>query len=91
MKHCGCIHLCPGTLLRNIVHDLKHFNWHPFDRVERECSKDIYYSEQKVHIKKGTVVTVPSFALHYDPDYYEDPESFNPDRYVLASAHQTER
>ena len=27
------------------------------------------------------IVTVPSFALHYDADYYPEPETFNPDRY----------
>ena len=27
------------------------------------------------------IVTVPSFALHYDADYYPEPETFNPERY----------
>jgi hypothetical protein len=29
------------------------------------------------------MITVPSFALHYDPDSYPDPETFNPDRYYI--------
>ena len=48
-------------------------------RVERECNKDVTYNG--IHIKKGTVVSVPIFALHYDADYYPDPETFNPDRH----------
>ena len=49
-----------------------------YSRVERECNKDVTYNNIK--IKKGTVVTVPAFALHYDADYYPEPEVFNPDR-----------
>ena len=38
-----------------------------------------------VHIKKGTVVTVPVFSLHYDEEYYPKPEAFNPDRWDADS------
>ncbi|EFX68832.1 hypothetical protein DAPPUDRAFT_259484 [Daphnia pulex] len=38
----------------------------PVPRVERECNKDVTYNG--IEIKKGTMITVPSFALHYDPD-----------------------
>ncbi|XP_046443689.1 cytochrome P450 3A16-like [Daphnia pulex] len=51
----------------------------PVPRVERECNKDVTYNG--IEIKKGTMITVPSFALHYDPDSYPDPETFNPDRW----------
>ena len=49
--------------------------------MERECNKDVTYNE--IEIKKGTMITVPTFALHYDPDNYADPETFNPDRYLI--------
>ncbi|KAI9552449.1 hypothetical protein GHT06_022815 [Daphnia sinensis] len=52
----------------------------PVPRVERECNKDVIY--KGIHIKRGTIVTVPSFALHYDPDNYPEPEKFNPDRWT---------
>nr|CAH0104368.1 unnamed protein product [Daphnia galeata] len=51
----------------------------PVPRVERECNKDVTYNG--IEIKKGTMITVPTFALHYDPDNYADPETFNPDRW----------
>ena len=54
------------------------------NRVERECNKDVTYNG--IEIKKGTMITVPSFALHYDPDSYPDPETFNPDRYIYIYA-----
>ncbi|XP_057379555.1 cytochrome P450 3A11-like [Daphnia carinata] len=47
--------------------------------VEIVCNKDIIANG--VYIKKGMLVTVPTYALHYDPDYYPDPFKFNPDRW----------
>ncbi|XP_014211422.1 cytochrome P450 9e2-like [Copidosoma floridanum] len=32
--------------------------------------------------KEGLEVFIPSSAIHLDPDYYEDPETFNPDRFL---------
>jgi cytochrome P450 len=42
------------------------------------CNKEVTYNG--VRIKKGIVVTVPAFPLHYDEEYYPDPYRFNPDR-----------
>ena len=50
-------------------------------RIERECNKDITING--INIKKGVVVTVPTYALHYDPEYYPDPFKFDPDRYLI--------
>ncbi|XP_001608020.1 cytochrome P450 9e2 isoform X1 [Nasonia vitripennis] len=33
-------------------------------------------------LKPGMNVWIPSYALHHDPHYYEDPEKFDPERYV---------
>ena len=49
-----------------------------FIRVERQCNKEVTYNGIK--IKKGMVVNVPAFALHYDKEYYPEPNRFNPDR-----------
>ncbi len=51
----------------------------PAPRVERECNKDISYDG--IHIKKGMIVSVPVFALHYCEEYYPEPEKFDPDRW----------
>lgn len=52
----------------------------PAPRVERECNKDISYDG--IHIKKGMIVSVPVFALHYCEEYYPEPEKFDPDRWA---------
>lgn len=33
-------------------------------------------------IEEGVAVIIPVFALHHDEQYYENPETFNPDRFV---------
>lgn len=48
-------------------------------RIERMCKKDVEVNG--VFIPKGTVVMVPSFALHRDSAYWPEPEEFRPERY----------
>jgi len=48
-------------------------------RLERTCNKDVTYNG--IHIQKGMLITVSTFALHYSEEYYSDPETFNPDRW----------
>lgn len=51
----------------------------PALKIERCCTKDITYGG--IHIKKGMMITVSPFALHYSKENYEDPKTFNPDRW----------
>ena len=34
------------------------------------------------HFVEGTVLSVPSYSVHHDPEIYPDPYTFNPDRFV---------
>ena len=49
-------------------------------RLERVCNKDVTYND--IHIRKGMIVSVSTYALHYSEDYYSDPETFDPNRQV---------
>lgn len=48
-------------------------------RLERVCKKDVEING--IFIKKGTVVMVPSYAVHRDPHYWPEPEEFHPERF----------
>jgi cytochrome P450 len=47
----------------------------PHRTTENVIYKDMF-------IPKGTVISLNQYALHYDPSLYEDPETFNPGRYL---------
>ena len=49
------------------------------DRLERVCKQDMEMGG--VLIPKGSVVTIPIFSLHRDPQYWPEPEEFRPERY----------
>lgn len=47
-------------------------------RFDRVATEDI--TIQGVQILKGTVVTASPWVIHRDPEIWEDPETFDPDR-----------
>ena len=49
------------------------------NRLERVCKQDVEMNG--VFIPKGSVVMIPIFSLHRDPQYWPEPEAFRPERY----------
>lgn len=47
-------------------------------RLERECTEAATLGEVK--LESGSVVSVPIYAIHRHPDFYPDPETFQPER-----------
>ena len=38
--------------------------------------------DKGIHIPRGTIVNIPIWGIHHNPAFWENPEEFNPDRYV---------
>lgn len=49
-----------------------------FNRFDRVATSDVTIGE--MHIKKGMAISFPMYAIHRDPDIWEDPERYDPER-----------
>ncbi|XP_044262896.1 probable cytochrome P450 6a13 isoform X2 [Tribolium madens] len=57
--------------------------------AQKLCTKNFTFvpknSKKPVTIEEGTSVILPVYGLHHDPDYFEDPDSFKPERFLPAN------
>ncbi|RZC40466.1 p450 domain containing protein, partial [Asbolus verrucosus] len=53
----------------------------PVALLTRKCVKDYKVPDADVVIENGTSVIIPVLGIHYDEEYYPDPEKFDPDRF----------
>ncbi|ESO05034.1 hypothetical protein HELRODRAFT_111479 [Helobdella robusta] len=51
-----------------------------FIRFDRRATQDIVLDDG-LHIREGTLVVVPVWAIHHDPNIYPDPDKFDPERF----------
>jgi len=49
---------------------------------ERQCSKKYTIPNTSVTIDKDTIVTVPTYSLHRDAQYWPEPEEWRPERFM---------
>ncbi|KAJ8913637.1 hypothetical protein NQ315_007354 [Exocentrus adspersus] len=54
----------------------------PLSYITRECVEDYKVPGEDVVVEKGTRVVIPVRGIHYDEEYYPDPEKFDPDRFT---------
>ena len=61
-----------------MVDDSLSSNIHLFVRLDRVASQD--YKLGNYHIPKGTIIYVPVYSIHHDPNVWPNPEKFIPER-----------
>ncbi|KAI4458223.1 cytochrome p450 [Holotrichia oblita] len=54
----------------------------PLRVLIRVCNQDYHVPGSETTIKKGIKVIVPINSIQYDPEYYPNPEVFDPDRFT---------
>lgn len=58
--------------------------WPPLVQIDRVCSKDYVLDDGgrvKFDVEKGSIFYFPVFGIHHDEKYYENPETFDPERF----------
>ncbi|GJQ68870.1 Cyp6a9 [Trypoxylus dichotomus] len=53
----------------------------PVPFLMRVCTKDYKIPDSDIVLKTGTDVFVSVLGVHYDPEYYPDPQRFQPERF----------
>lgn len=59
--------------------------------TDRVCVKDYiceYDVDKKFLFEKGIAIWIPIYGIQHDPNYYPDPEKFNPDRFSDENKHK---
>nr|CAD7396492.1 unnamed protein product [Timema cristinae] len=79
-----------GKLTYDVIQSMKYMDqiiyetlrkYPSVSNLERLCTKEYAIPHTDVTVEKGTLVMIPVYALHHDPDYFPDPEKFDPERF----------
>jgi cytochrome P450 len=63
----------------------------PVARLERRVSENYTLGGEDnggIKLYKGQIVDIPAFAIHHCEDYYENPEKFDPERFMPENRHK---
>ncbi|GBM46371.1 Cytochrome P450 6B2 [Araneus ventricosus] len=59
----------------------------PLGGLERTAVENYELRNTGIVVEKGVRVIVPVYGIHYDPEFFEDPETFNPERFLEDPKH----
>ncbi|KYB24705.1 cytochrome P450 6BK2 [Tribolium castaneum] len=80
-----------GKITYDSIQDMKFMNqvidetlrkYPPIPFVTRKCVNNYQIPGENIVIEKGTTVIIPILGIHYDKDYYPNPEKFDPERFT---------
>jgi cytochrome P450 family 6 len=54
----------------------------PIPSQARKCTKEYEIPGTKLVIPKGTVLEIPTFSIHRDPEHWPEPDKFEPERFT---------
>jgi cytochrome P450 family 6 len=54
----------------------------PIPDLIRVVTEDYLVPNSKIVLKKDLTVSIPVYAIHHDPDIYEKPEVYDPERFA---------
>uniref|UniRef100_A0A182K3B0 Uncharacterized protein n=1 Tax=Anopheles christyi TaxID=43041 RepID=A0A182K3B0_9DIPT len=67
--------------LDNVINETLR-KYPPIESLSRVPMRDYTVPGTKHVIPKDTFIQIPVYALHRDPEFYPEPEQFNPDRFL---------
>nr|XP_046491929.1 uncharacterized protein LOC124223738 [Neodiprion pinetum] len=50
-------------------------------QLNRECNQDVDLPNSGFNVPAGTPIFIPVFGIHRDPEFYPEPEKFDPERF----------
>lgn len=59
----------------------------PLSFLNRMAMETYEVPNSNLVLEKGTAVYIPMLALHYDPQYFPDPEKYDPERFSEENKH----
>jgi cytochrome P450 family 6 len=68
------------TYMENVLNETLR-KYPPVPLLNRQCTKDYVVPNTSIRLEKGIVVGISSLGLHNDPEYFPNPEKFDPDRF----------
>ncbi|KAK5646917.1 hypothetical protein RI129_005381 [Pyrocoelia pectoralis] len=72
--------MCMRYLHMVVQETLRKYPSLPF--LERECAESYIIPEENLVLEPKTPVYIPLLGLHYDPEYFPDPEKYDPERFT---------